>query len=153
MNEFIGHLKTLEDINQEILDIHNQEVSGVLTVYSRPSIAQCWLVPRISDFTERYPSIELNLFTGNDDINFRGYGIDLAIYFDDKQLQNLYCEDLISESIIPVCSPKYAKNMSLLAIFIIFLIVLCYMIGKLGAITLISMNGELGVNIWGFHFS
>lgn len=41
----------------------------------------------ISDFTERYPSIELNLFTGNDDINFRGYGIDLAIYFDDKQLQ------------------------------------------------------------------
>ncbi|MEQ4987270.1 DNA-binding transcriptional regulator DsdC [Proteus vulgaris] len=102
--------KTLEDINQEILDIHNQEISGVLTVYSRPSIAQCWLVPRISDFTERYPSIELNLLTGNDDINFRGYGIDLAIYFDDKQLQNLYCEDLISESIIPVCSPEYAKK-------------------------------------------
>lgn len=102
--------KTLEDINQEVLDIYNQEISGVLTVYSRPSIAQCWLVPRISDFTQRYPSIELNLLTGNDDINFRGYGIDLAIYFDDKHLKNLYCEDLISESIIPVCSPEYAAR-------------------------------------------
>lgn len=106
--------KTLEDINQEILDIRNQEVSGILTVYSRPSIAQCWLVPRISDFTQCYPSIELNLITGNDDINFRGYGIDIAIYFDDKHLQNLYCEDLMSESIIPVCSPEYAQQHQLI---------------------------------------
>lgn len=36
---------SLDSLNQEILDIKNQELSGTLTVYSRPSIAQCWLVP------------------------------------------------------------------------------------------------------------
>ncbi len=36
---------SLDGLNQEILDIKNQELSGSLTVYSRPSIAQCWLVP------------------------------------------------------------------------------------------------------------
>lgn len=48
-------LKTsLDTLNQEILDIKNQELSGTLTVYSRPSIAQCWLVPALGDF---YPPL------------------------------------------------------------------------------------------------
>lgn len=38
---------SLDGLNQEILDIKNQELSGSLTVYSRPSIAQCWLVPAL----------------------------------------------------------------------------------------------------------
>ncbi|MEE6251854.1 LysR family transcriptional regulator [Escherichia coli] len=33
---------SLDTLNQEILDIKNQELSGTLTLYSRPSIAQCW---------------------------------------------------------------------------------------------------------------
>ncbi|MDD9340865.1 MAG: DNA-binding transcriptional regulator DsdC [Providencia heimbachae] len=106
--------KNLDDINQEILDIKNQEISGELTVYSRPSIAQCWLVPKIANFANLYPSIQVNVLTGNDDVNFRGYGIDIAIYYDDITRPNLYCEDLMSESIVPVCSPKYAKQQDLL---------------------------------------
>lgn len=47
---------SLDTLNQEILDIKNQELSGTLTLYSRPSIAQCWLVPALGDFTRRYPT-------------------------------------------------------------------------------------------------
>ncbi|WP_258960347.1 LysR substrate-binding domain-containing protein, partial [Klebsiella pneumoniae] len=65
------------------------------------------------DFTDQYPAIQLNLLTGNDDVNFRGYGIDIAIYYDDISRPNLYCEDLMSESIVPVCSPEYAKRYEL----------------------------------------
>ncbi|WP_117103586.1 LysR family transcriptional regulator, partial [Klebsiella pneumoniae] len=57
---------SLDTLNQEILDIKNQELSGTLTLYSRPSIAQCWLVPALGDFTRRYPSISLTVLTGND---------------------------------------------------------------------------------------
>lgn len=49
---------SLDTLNQEILDIKNQELSGTLTLYSRPSIAQCWLVPALGDFTRRYSSPE-----------------------------------------------------------------------------------------------
>ncbi len=48
---------SLEFINQEILEIKNQELSGPLTIYSRPSIAQCWLVPRLADFSRLHPQI------------------------------------------------------------------------------------------------
>lgn len=106
--------KNLDDINQEIIDIRNQEISGELTIYSRPSIAQCWLIPKLADFMHQYPSIQLNILTGNEDVNFRGYGIDIAIYYDDLIRHNLYCENLMSESIVPVCSSQYAKQYDLL---------------------------------------
>ena len=105
---------SLEYLNQEILEIKNQELSGSLTVYSRPSIAQCWLVPKLAAFSELYPSIGLNILTGNENVNFRGYGIDLAIYFDDKTPDKLACQHLMNESIVPVCSPEYAEKFNLI---------------------------------------
>lgn len=101
---------SLEYLNQEILEIKNQEISGNLTVYSRPSIAQCWLVPKLANFSQQYPSISVNILTGNENVNFRGYGIDLAIYFDDKTPKKLACQHLMNESIVPVCSPEYAQK-------------------------------------------
>lgn len=105
---------SLTSLNQEILEVKSNEVSGELTVYSRPSFAQCWLVPRIADFQKRYPAISLNILTGNENINFYGHGIDAAIYFDEKQPSQLYCQDIMSEAIVPVCSPEYAKEFDLI---------------------------------------
>jgi LysR family D-serine deaminase transcriptional activator len=105
--------RTLNDLNQEILDVKNGDVSGPLTIYSRPSFAQCWLVPRIRSFKERYPAIDLKLFTGNENINFQGYGIDAAIYFDDCMPDKLFCKEIFSETIIPVCTAEYAKKYQL----------------------------------------
>lgn len=104
---------TLEHLNQEIFDIKSQELSGSLTVYSRPSIAQCWLVPKLADFTAQHPSINLTILTGNENVNFRGYGIDLAIYFDAEPPQKLAYHYLMNEQIMPVCSPEYAEKYDL----------------------------------------
>ena len=102
--------RTLNELNQEILDVRNGDVSGPLTVYARPSFAQCWLVPRIGSFKARYPSIGLKLLTGNENINFQGYGIDVAIYFDDHMPDALLCKEIFSETIIPVCTKEYAEK-------------------------------------------
>lgn len=61
---------SLEALNRELLDIKNQALSGTLTIYSRPSIAQCWLVPALGEFARHHPAIELNVLTGNDAVNF-----------------------------------------------------------------------------------
>ncbi|MCF7718400.1 DNA-binding transcriptional regulator DsdC [Aeromonas jandaei] len=105
---------SLEFINQEILEIRNQELSGTLTIYSRPSIAQCWLVPRLADFSRLHPQIELNIVTGNENINLHGYGIDLTLYFDEKVPERLAIHYLMDEYIVPVCSPEYAMQHNLL---------------------------------------
>lgn len=105
---------SLDTLNQEILDIKNQELSGTLTVYSRPSIAQCWLVPALGDFTRCYPSISLTILTGNDNVNLQRAGVDLALYFDDAPSAQLEHHFLMDEAILPVCSPDYARRFDLM---------------------------------------
>ncbi|MGL4860946.1 MAG: DNA-binding transcriptional regulator DsdC [Enterobacteriaceae bacterium] len=105
---------SLESLNQSILEVKNQELSGSLTVYSRPSIAQCWLVPQLANFVRRYPAIDLTILTGNEMVNFRSYGVDVALYYDDKPASHLTCYPLMQESILPVCSPAYAEQHQLL---------------------------------------
>lgn len=102
--------RTLNDLNQEILDVKNEEVSGTLTIYSRPTFAQSWLVPRIAEFKQGYPAITLKLLTGNENISFQGHGIDIAIYYDDQLPDKLCCQTFMQESITPVCSQEYADN-------------------------------------------
>ncbi|MCS3429880.1 DNA-binding transcriptional regulator DsdC [Klebsiella sp. BIGb0407] len=104
---------SLDTLNREILDIKNQELSGTLTVYSRPSIAQCWLVPALGDFVRLHPAISLNILTGNESINFQQAGVDLAIYFDDRPPDDLTRHYLMDESILPVCSSEYATRLKL----------------------------------------
>ncbi|MFT5675211.1 MAG: LysR family D-serine deaminase transcriptional activator [Paraglaciecola sp.] len=107
---YIAIKSSLSSLNQEILEVKNNEISGELTIYSRPSFAQCWLVPRIAGFQTQYPAISLNILTGNENINFHGHGIDVAIYFDEKKMSKLFCQDIMEETIVPVCSPEYAEQ-------------------------------------------
>ncbi|RMX06459.1 DNA-binding transcriptional regulator DsdC [Corticibacter populi] len=104
---------SLQSLSQEILDIKNQALSGNLTVYSRPSIAQAWIVPSLADFSRRFPAINLSLLTGNDYVNFHRASIDLAVYFDATPSPQLHHQHLMDETIIPVCSPGYARQFDL----------------------------------------
>lgn len=101
-------------LNQEIFEIRNQEITGTLTVYARPSLAQSWLVPKLAGFMHKYPYITLNILTGNEMINFDRYKVDLAIYYDDFYDESLQHYELMPESIIPVCSPYYAEKYQLI---------------------------------------
>ena len=105
---------SLDHLNTEIKAIQNQALAGSLTIYARPSIAQCWLVPKLSDFIQRYPFIQLSILTGNENVNFQRTGVDLALYFDNQPSFQLNYQYLMDEYIIPVCSPEYAEKFTLM---------------------------------------
>lgn len=105
---------SLDHLNTEIKAIQNQALAGSLTIYARPSIAQCWLVPKLSDFIQRYPFIQLSILTGNENVNFQRTGVDLALYFDNQPSFQLNYQYLMDEYIIPICSPEYAEKFTLM---------------------------------------
>ncbi|MND73390.1 Glycine cleavage system transcriptional activator [compost metagenome] len=86
------------------------EVAGAIALYVRPSIAQCWLVPRLADFVERYPLVSLDLRVGNDNVDFRTRNIDLALYYANGEFPGLTSHRLMRERLAPVCSPDYARR-------------------------------------------
>jgi LysR family D-serine deaminase transcriptional activator len=90
------------------------EIAGPLAVYLRPSLAECWLVPRLAEFTARYPAIALDIRVGNETVDFRTQNIDLALYFTCGAFPGLLTSTLMDERIAPVCSPEYAQRHGLL---------------------------------------
>lgn len=77
-----------DHINQEITKIKSNKLSGNLTIYSRPTFAESVLAPRLANFNQLHPLVNLNILTGNENVNFRRYSIDLAIYFDNHPPKN-----------------------------------------------------------------
>ena len=140
---------SLDHLNTEIKAIQNQALAGSLTIYARPSIAQCWLVPKLSDFIQRYPFIQLSILTGNENINFQRAGIDLAIYFDNQPSFQLDYQYLMDEHIIPVCSPEYAAKFNLMGN--LDNLVLCTLLHDCQAWS--NGTGTDEWNSWAIHFN
>ncbi|WP_300755951.1 DNA-binding transcriptional regulator DsdC [Janthinobacterium sp.] len=89
-------------------------LAGNITIHARPSIAQCWLVPRLAGFTALYPDISLDLRVGNEQVDFRAGQVDLAIHYGDGVFPGLAAQRLMDEWLAPVCSPAYARQHGLL---------------------------------------
>ncbi|MGK5051883.1 DNA-binding transcriptional regulator DsdC [Janthinobacterium sp. RB2P8] len=85
-------------------------LAGSISVHARPSIAQCWLVPRLAGFVAQYPALSIDLRVGNDSVDFRAGQVDLALHYGDGSFPGLASRKLMDEWLAPVCSPDYARR-------------------------------------------
>lgn len=104
----------LDELREALQPAPGSEVGGSLAVYARPSLAACWLVPRLAEFTARYPAVTLDVRVGNDCVDFRTQRIDLALYYGRGEFPGLVAEQLMDERVAPVCSRRYAEQHGLL---------------------------------------
>lgn len=80
--------------------------SGKLAVSVAPSLAAKWLVPRLDRFHELHPEIDVWVSASMDLVDFAADDIDLAIRYGAGRYDGLAVEHLMSETIVPVCSPR-----------------------------------------------
>ncbi|CAN0625503.1 DNA-binding transcriptional dual regulator DsdC [Burkholderia multivorans] len=102
--------RTMTELAEALEPASGDHVEGRITVYARPSVAQCWLVPQLGEFSDRYPGLSIDLRVGNDNIDFRTQNIDLAIDYANGEFPGLVSHKLMDERIAPVCSPGYAER-------------------------------------------
>ncbi|MEO0878228.1 MAG: transcriptional regulator GcvA [Pseudomonadota bacterium] len=80
--------------------------SGRLTVSMAPSLAAKWLVPRLDDFRESHPEIDVWVSADMDVVDFAVDDVDVAIRYGAGEYEGLETDYLMSETIMPVCSPE-----------------------------------------------
>jgi len=80
--------------------------AGVLTVSTSPDFAAKWLVHRLGQFAEAYPSIDLRVSATMHHVDFAREEIDLAVRHGDGNWTGLDVVRLCSEELFAVCSPK-----------------------------------------------
>ena len=84
--------------------------SGVLTVSTAPSFLSRWLIPKMMDWQETHPEIELRVTSTVKLANFASDDVDVAIRYGRGDWPHLVAERLFSEETFPVCSPDYLKR-------------------------------------------
>ena len=82
----------------------------VLTVSTLASLAAKWLLPRLSQFQEAHPRIDVRITTSTSLVDFRGGGLDAAIRYGRGHWAGLRADWLMADELFPVCSPKLLEG-------------------------------------------
>lgn len=101
---------TCQKIIQELTAAETgiKRCSGVktLTVNCLPTFAMYWLIPRLSDFYQKYPDVRINVITGTGVTDPKA-SFDIAIRRDPSHFSGMHTVPFLSEDSVVVCSRNY----------------------------------------------
>jgi LysR family glycine cleavage system transcriptional activator len=83
----------------------NRLAGPALTISVAPSFASKWLLPRLGDFSDRHPDIDLRISATVALADFKRDNVDLAIRLGRGSYPALQSEPLFAETLTPLCSP------------------------------------------------
>ena len=99
------------DVLRHTLHEVKKSHTKALTVSCEPTIAMRWLIPRLSDFQNRYPEYPVHIFAAGGAIHFKESQIDLAIRRNDFQIEPTYHHEFLADEwIAPVVHPELLSN-------------------------------------------
>ncbi len=102
--------ESFDQLERAVARLRSGDGRGPLVVSTPPTFAARWLVPRLEDFQDRHPEIELRLLATRRLVDFVLEDVDLAIRFGTGDYPDLDVERLMSESIVPVAAPAMAEG-------------------------------------------
>lgn len=82
----------------------------VLTVSTIASLAAKWLLPRLTDFQEAHPGIDVRITTSTSLVDFQRDNVDAAIRYGRGQWAGLRADWLMADELFPVCSPSLLRS-------------------------------------------
>ncbi|WP_158135243.1 transcriptional regulator GcvA [Photobacterium damselae] len=99
----------IKDIFSSIADatdkVLERGAKGALTISLPPSFAIQWLVPRLIDFNEQHPDIDVRIKAVDLDEGSLTDDVDVAIYYGRGNWSGLRADKLYQEFMMPLCSP------------------------------------------------
>ncbi len=83
---------------------------GNLNLAVLPTLCSRWLIPRLPAFTVSHPGVTVNLSTRLRPFDFTKDEFDAAILIGGPDWPGLVSELLMTEQVVPVCSPRFAAE-------------------------------------------
>jgi LysR family glycine cleavage system transcriptional activator len=84
-----------------------------ITIDALPTFTMHWLLPRLTRFQQRHPTVELNLITSERAPGINAGSFDIAIRRSPQDVPGCQTRDFLVEQEIPVCSPALLKRIPL----------------------------------------
>jgi LysR family glycine cleavage system transcriptional activator len=98
--------RALEDVDHVIASISMRGRRDVLALQAYTTFAQRWLIPRLSDFHQRFSKIEVRLTASVQPVNFERQNIHAAIRSGNGRFEDCDSDLIAPIELQPVCSPR-----------------------------------------------
>jgi LysR family glycine cleavage system transcriptional activator len=85
--------------------------TGILTVSVTPFFAAAWLVPRLKQFQDAHPDIDLQVVTSNTLVDFSRDGVDVAVRHGLGRYPGLCSHRVVAVEIVPVAAPMLVARL------------------------------------------
>ena len=99
-----------DDIANAVVSLKQEKGGSVLNVRLAPSFAAKWLSPRLKEFWQLYPEIDLCLFHAHNAVDFEREDIDLAVTYGRGDWKGVESTPIIRLDFFPVASPTWLAN-------------------------------------------
>ncbi|MDO6562792.1 LysR substrate-binding domain-containing protein [Amphritea sp. 1_MG-2023] len=104
--------QALHDIEASTQRLFGDPDKGELSLQIYMGIGSRWLVPRLGDFRDQYPDINIELYSSYYDWDFELNSADIGIIYSDNPESGLIYQQLFKGTLIPVCSPALMQGKS-----------------------------------------
>ncbi len=86
-----------------------RRVSGIVRVNVQPSFAIGWLLPRLLEFKQKYPAIDVRISTTSRKLRYIGAAFDIGVRSGPEQGSGLTSQSLLADIRLPACSPALLR--------------------------------------------
>lgn len=108
-----GITKAFQDIGNAARRVSRRGQKGILAIQSYTTFSQRWLIPRLMDFHDRHPTIEVRLSSSTAPVDFATHNLDAAIRSGCGNWNDLNFEQLARIELIPICSSALREKLGL----------------------------------------
>lgn len=109
--ELRSGLETISDSTQRVMTMGG--IGKVLNLAVLPTFGTRWLIPRLRRFAALQPDVTVNFASRTEPFDFAREPFDAAIHFGADFWPGAACDYLLSESVVPVCSPEFKERQAL----------------------------------------
>lgn len=103
---FTSVRQSLNELEVATQHLVSSTESDIVTLSVAPNFLVRWLMPRMQNFQEKYPDVELQITASMGLIDFNSSHVDLAIYFGHGDWHDIDTHFLTHVFLVPMCSKK-----------------------------------------------
>jgi len=100
-------LASLRELDSAVTGLRERRRGNAVTVSTTSSFATRWLLPRLAEFEQAHPWVELSVMVDQKLNDPSAQGIDIALRMGQGPWPPLACEALMDDALYPVMSPAF----------------------------------------------
>ncbi|HEV7229056.1 MAG TPA: LysR substrate-binding domain-containing protein [Brevundimonas sp.] len=103
---------SLEDMDRALARARCSGAAAMLRVTSLPMFTSTWLLPRLSGFQDRHPTVQIEIESSSRVVDLEVDPFDVAIRHLDQPTPGVTCFKLLDLRATPLCAPKIAARLA-----------------------------------------